>query len=116
MRVPADRRPRATSARWTATPRPAMRYTEARMTGHRRRNAGQDLEYDTVDRTRTTFDGTGQREPTVLPSQAFRICWSTAPPASLVGMATNLAPHNLNEICDAIVALIDNPEHRAWAN
>ena len=42
----------------------------------------------------------------------FRTCWSTAPPASRVGMATNIPPHNLNEVVDALIALIDDPRDR----
>ena len=84
----------------------AMRYTEARM----RKIADEvmaDIGKDTVDFV-NNFDDTLQ-EPTVLPT---RIPLLLVPGASgsAVGMATNMAPHNLAEVCDAIAAYIDNPD------
>jgi DNA gyrase subunit A len=84
----------------------AMRYTEARMT----RLAGEmlvDIEKETVD-FRPNFDETLQ-EPIVLPTQIPSLLINGASGIA-VGMATNIPPHNLNEICDALIELVDNPE------
>lgn len=82
----------------------AMRYTEARMT----RVAAEMLEdigMDTVDFV-DNFDGTIQ-EPTVLPAKLPNLLLNGASGIA-VGMATNIPPHNLRELADAIVYLIDH--------
>ena len=81
----------------------AMRYTEARLT----RPAEEmllDMDKDTVEWT-TNFDET-LKEPTVLPS-AFPNLVVNGASGIAVGMATNIPPHNLGEVCDALVYLID---------
>ncbi len=82
----------------------AMRYTEARFNALAE-EVLLDLDKDTVD-FKNNFDDTLQ-EPTVLPSKAPLLLLNGASGIA-VGMATNMAPHNLNEICDAIVAYIKN--------
>ena len=82
----------------------AMRYTEARF-NPLAEEVLLDLEKDTVD-FRNNFDDTLQ-EPTVLPSKAPLLLLNGASGIA-VGMATNMPPHNMNEICDAIIAYIDN--------
>ena len=67
-----------------------------------------DIDQDTVD-FQPNYDETHQ-EPRGPAGAASRTCWSTARRASPSGMATNIPPHNLGEVCDAVVALIDNPE------
>ena len=82
----------------------AMRYTEARF----RRLAEEcleDLDKDTVDFT-PNFDET-LKEPVVLPSKAPLLLLNGSSGIA-VGMATNMAPHNLGEVADAICAYIDN--------
>jgi DNA gyrase subunit A len=87
-------------------PPAAYRYTEARMAPA----AGdilQDLEMDTVDMTRNFDD---QRdEPTVLPSR-FPNLLCNGSTGIAVGMATSIPPHNVREVCDALKALIENPD------
>src|SRR5690606_14069019 len=87
-------------------PPAAMRYTEARMAGPAA-DMLEDLELDTVD-YKENYDGT-REEPTVLPSK-FPNLLVNGGMGIAVGMSTSLPPHNLGEICDAIVAVIDNPE------
>lgn len=85
-------------------PPAAMRYTEARL----RKIAEEiiaDIEKDTVD-FRPNFDDS-LTEPTVMPSRIPNLLVNGASGIA-VGMATNMAPHNLSEICDACVAYIDN--------
>ncbi|MBF0429756.1 MAG: DNA gyrase subunit A [Fibrobacteria bacterium] len=84
----------------------AMRYTEARMQ-HFARLMLEDLEKDTVDFSPNYDDS--MEEPTVLPS-AFPNLLVNGTTGIAVGMATNLAPHNLREITNAIVAVIQDPE------
>ncbi|MFQ5806823.1 MAG: DNA gyrase subunit A [Phycisphaerae bacterium] len=87
-------------------PPAAMRYTEARLA----RPADEmlsDLDKETVD-FEDNFDATRQ-EPVVLPSK-FPNLLVNGSEGIAVGMATRLLPHNLGEICDAVVAVIDNPE------
>ena len=86
-------------------PPAAMRYTEARLASIATEMLA-DLEYETVD-FEPNYDATRQ-EPTVLPSK-FPNLLVNGTSGIAVGMATNLAPHNLDEICDGIIALIDNP-------
>ena len=84
----------------------AMRYTEARL----RRLAEAmlvDINKDTVD-FQPNFDNTLQ-EPLVLPTRIPNLLVNGAAGIA-VGMATNMAPHNLGEVVDGIVAYIDNPE------
>ncbi len=84
----------------------AMRYTEVRLS----RLAGEllrDLEKDTVD-WRPNFDES-LKEPVVLPT-VFPNLLCNGAAGIAVGMATNIPPHNLNEVVDALVAQIDNPE------
>lgn len=84
----------------------AMRYTEARMN----RFAEEmlfDIDKDTIDWT-PNFDET-KKEPTVLPSKLPNLLINGTTGIA-VGMATNMAPHNLKEICDGIIAYIDNPD------
>ena len=84
----------------------AMRYTEARM----RKIADEvmaDIEKDTIDFT-LNFDDTTP-EPTVLPTKIPLLLVNGASGIA-VGMATNMAPHNLGEVCDACCAYVDNKE------
>ena len=84
----------------------AMRYTEAKLE-KLAEEVLADLDKDTVD-FQNNFDDTLQ-EPTVLPTKAPLLLLNGASGIA-VGMATNMAPHNLSETCDAICAYIDNPE------
>ncbi len=89
-----------------ADPAAAMRYTEARLT----RLAEEmlvDIDKDTVD-FGPNFDAS-LTEPLVLPSRLPNLLMNGAAGIA-VGMATNIPPHNLSELCDAITHLIDNPE------
>ena len=84
----------------------AMRYTEARM----RKIADEvmaDIDKDTVD-FQPNYDDS-EKEPTVLPTR-IPLLLVNGTSGIAVGMATNMAPHNLSEVCDAICAYIDNPE------
>jgi len=84
----------------------AMRYTEARLTPIAVEMLA-DLEKETVN-FMDNYDGT-RKEPTVLPGKFPNLlCNGTTGIA--VGMATNLPPHNLNEICEAIAHVVDNPD------
>ncbi len=87
-------------------PPAAMRYTEARLTGPAEEMLA-DLDKDTVD-FQDNYDGTRQ-EPVVLPSKFPNLLVNGAEGIA-VGMATRLLPHNLCEICDAIIATMDNPQ------
>ena len=83
----------------------AMRYTEARLTAI----AGEmlaDIDNETVDFT-PNYDGT-QKEPSVLPSRMPNLLINGSSGIA-VGMATNIPPHNLGEIADAAIALVENP-------
>ena len=82
----------------------AMRYTEARLTplGEAMQ---QDLEKDTVD-WRPNFDGS-LREPSVLPARFPNLLVNGAAGIA-VGMSTNILPHNLGEVCDAVVYMAKN--------
>lgn len=87
-------------------PPAAMRYTEARM-----RKFAEDLmvdiDEDTVD-MQNTFDDSS-KEPTVLPTRIPQLLVNGSAGIA-VGMATNMAPHNLGEVCDGICAYIDNKD------
>lgn len=84
----------------------AMRYTEAKLE-KLSAEVLADLDKDTVDMT-LNFDDSLQ-EPTVLPTKAPLLLLNGSSGIA-VGMATNMAPHNLGECCDAICAYIDNPD------
>ncbi len=84
----------------------AMRYTEAKLE-KLTEEVMADIDKDTVD-FQNNFDDTLQ-EPTVLPTKAPLLLLNGSSGIA-VGMATNMAPHNLGEACDAICAYIDNPE------
>jgi DNA gyrase subunit A len=84
----------------------SMRYTEARL-HHLGVAMMEDLDKDTVD-FQPNYDGS-QEEPTVLPS-AFPNFLVNGGTGIAVGMATNLAPHNLGEVIDGICAQIDKPD------
>jgi DNA gyrase subunit A len=84
----------------------AMRYTEARLTPLAMEML-EDLKKETVD-FMENYDGT-RKEPTVLPGKFPNLlCNGTSGIA--VGMATNTPPHNLTEICQAIIKVIEDPE------
>ena len=84
----------------------AMRYTEAKLEKISEDILG-DLEKDTVD-MQNNFDDSLQ-EPTVLPTK-LPLLLLNGSSGIAVGMATNMAPHNLSECCDGICAYIDNPD------
>ncbi len=84
----------------------AMRYTEARLT-HISAEILADIDKETVD-FEPNYDGT-QQQPSVLPAKLPNLLINGSTGIA-VGMATNIPPHHLGEICDAIVALIDAPE------
>ena len=84
----------------------AMRYTEAKLS-KLSDEVLADLDKDTVD-FQNNFDDSLQ-EPTVLPTKV-PVLLLNGSSGIAVGMATNMAPHNLTECCDAICAYIDNPE------
>src|SRR4051812_13917458 len=84
----------------------AMRYTEARLTGIAAEMLA-DIDKETVDFV-DNYDGT-QKEPSVLPAKLPNLLINGSSGIA-VGMATNIPPHHLGEICDATVALIDDPE------
>jgi DNA gyrase subunit A len=86
-------------------PPAAYRYTEARLTKSALEVLG-DIDKDTVD-FQPNYDG-GETEPTVLPAKFPNLLVNGAGGIA-VGMATNIPPHNLGEVIDACVALIDNP-------
>lgn len=84
----------------------AMRYTEAKMS----KIAGEmlkDLEKETVD-WRPNYDNT-KKEPSVLPAGVPNLLLNGTLGIA-VGMASNIPPHNLNEVSNAVIHLIDNPE------
>ena len=84
----------------------AMRYTEARLTGIAAEMLA-DIDRETVDFV-DNYDGT-QKEPSVLPARLPNLLINGSSGIA-VGMATNIPPHHLGEICDATIALIDDPE------
>ncbi len=86
-------------------PPAAMRYTESRLTkvAH---ELLEDIDKDTVD-FQDTYDSSGS-EPKVLPAR-FPALLVNGAGGIAVGMATNIPPHNLGEVCDGAMALIDNP-------
>ncbi len=84
----------------------AMRYTEARMSKIAVEML-RELDKDTVD-MQDNYDGE-EKEPTVLPSR-FPNLLVNGSSGIAVGMATNVAPHNLGEVIDGIFAIMDNPD------
>lgn len=84
----------------------AMRYTEVRMS-RMAHELLEDLEKETVDFV-PNYDGS-MTEPSVLPARVPNLIINGSTGIA-VGMATNIPPHNLGEIIDAITALIDNPD------
>ncbi len=84
----------------------AYRYTEARLT-HLSMELLADIDKETVD-YKPNFDGS-KNEPTVLPSRIPNLLINGSSGIA-VGMATNIPPHNLREVVEASIALIDNPD------
>ena len=84
----------------------AMRYTEARM-ARIAMELLRDINKDTID-FRDNYDGSEQ-EPVVLPAR-FPNLLVNGSTGIAVGMMTNIPPHNLNEVIDALIALADDPE------
>ena len=87
-------------------PPAAYRYTECRLTRLAERMLA-DIDKDTVDFV-DNFDGS-QQEPEFLPAQIPNLLINGSDGIA-VGMATNIPPHNLGEICDALLKLIENPD------
>ena len=87
-------------------PPAAYRYTECRLTALAEEMLA-DIEKETVEFVPNFDDST--QEPTVLPTKVPNLLINGAAGIA-VGMATNIPPHNLGEICDALIALIGNPE------
>lgn len=84
----------------------AMRYTEAKLS-----SISEELLYDIEKNTVNfipNYDGS-HKEPVVLPAKAPNLLVNGAMGIA-VGMATNIPPHNLNEVCDGIIHLIDHPQ------
>jgi len=88
-----------------ADPPAAMRYTEARLTAIAEQIMA-DIDKETVDFS-PNFDDS-LREPDVMPARLPNLLINGSSGIA-VGMATNIPPHNLSEVCDALVYLIDNP-------
>ncbi|PIT88403.1 MAG: DNA gyrase subunit A [Candidatus Magasanikbacteria bacterium CG10_big_fil_rev_8_21_14_0_10_36_32] len=84
----------------------AMRYTEARLSSLAEEMLF-DIEKNTVNFT-PTYDGS-HHEPSVLPSKVPNLLLNGTMGIA-VGMSTSIPPHNLNELCDGVIALIDNPK------
>jgi DNA gyrase subunit A len=84
----------------------AMRYTEAKL-NRIAEDILSDLGKDTVD-FQDNFDGE-HKEPTVMPTRIPQLLVNGASGIA-VGMATNMAPHNLNDAVDAIIAYVENPD------
>ena len=84
----------------------AMRYTEARM-AKITNELLEDIDKNTID-FRKNFDESLD-EPTVLPAKLPNLLLNGATGIA-VGMATNIPPHNAGEVCDGIVAMIENPD------
>ena len=87
-------------------PPAAYRYTECKLTRLAERLLA-DIDKDTVDFI-PNFDGS-QEEPEILPSQIPNLLINGSDGIA-VGMATNIPPHNLTEVCNALLALIDKPD------
>lgn len=87
-------------------PPAAMRYTECKLSSVAEDTLLADIKEDTVDFI-PNFDG-NEHEPLYLPARLPMLVLNGASGIA-VGMATNIPPHNLGEIADAVVALIKNP-------
>src|SRR5581483_10318940 len=87
-------------------PAAAMRYTEARLSAVAAEML-EDLEFDTVDMM-PNYDNR-RMEPIVLPSK-FPNLLVNGSDGIAVGMATDIPPHNLREVCDAAIRMIDEPD------
>jgi len=85
----------------------AMRYTEVRMTRLSQEMLREDIDKETVDWL-PNYDGSLE-EPLVLPARYPNLLVNGSAGIA-VGMATNIPPHNLNEVLDGLLALIDDPE------
>ncbi|MDX1501312.1 MAG: DNA gyrase subunit A [Thermoanaerobaculia bacterium] len=85
----------------------AMRYTEVRLTKIAQEMLREDIDKETVD-WELNYDGS-LTEPTVLPSRIPNLLVNGSAGIA-VGMATNIPPHNLTEVVDGLIALIDDPE------
>ena len=85
----------------------AMRYTEVRMTKIAQEMLRDDIDKETVD-WQLNYDGSLQ-EPLVLPARIPNLLVNGAAGIA-VGMATNIPPHNLGEVIEALLLLIDNPD------
>jgi DNA gyrase subunit A len=88
-------------------PPAAMRYTECRLQALTTSALLQDIESETVD-FGDNFDGS-QQEPLVMPARVPQLLLNGSSGIA-VGMATNIPPHNLAELLDGVVALIQNPD------
>jgi DNA gyrase subunit A len=89
-------------------PPAAQRYTEARMSAVAMTMV-EDIDKDTVDMVETYLADPAIVEPSVLPALLPNLLVNGASGIA-VGMATNIPPHNLGEVCDALARLIDDPE------
>lgn len=87
-------------------PPAAMRYTECKLSSFAHESLLSDIKENTVDFV-ANFDG-NEKEPVVLPARLPTLLLNGASGIA-VGMATSIPPHNLGEVVDALVALIDNP-------
>ncbi|MFP4510044.1 MAG: DNA topoisomerase (ATP-hydrolyzing) subunit A [Spirochaetaceae bacterium] len=105
MRYPIIR-PQGNFGSVDGDPPAAMRYTEAKL-DRIAEEMTADIKKETVDFTANYDDS--MREPTVLPA-AFPYLLANGAYGIAVGMATNMPPHNIREICDAICAVIDEPD------
>lgn len=88
-------------------PPAAMRYTESRLQALTTDSLLEDIEAETVDFA-DNFDGS-QQEPTVMPARIPQLLLNGSTGIA-VGMATNIPPHNLTELIDGLLALIEDPE------
>nr|YP_002049399.1 DNA gyrase subunit A [Paulinella chromatophora]ACB43189.1 DNA gyrase subunit A [Paulinella chromatophora] len=88
-------------------PPAAMRYTESRLQPLATESLLEDIEAETVDFI-DNFDGS-QQEPTVMPARVPHLLLNGSSGIA-VGMATNIPPHNLGELIDALLAIIADPE------
>ena len=88
-------------------PPAAMRYTESRLQALTTDSLLDDIEAETVDFV-DNFDGS-QQEPTVMPARIPQLLLNGSSGIA-VGMATNIPPHNLGELINGLLALIENPE------
>ncbi len=85
----------------------AMRYTEVRLTKLAQEMLREDIDKETIDWS-VNYDGSLE-EPTVLPARIPNLLVNGASGIA-VGMATNIPPHNLSEVVDGLLLLIDNPD------